>query len=75
MYNFLHDFQGHRKRHQEASGRSQRHIGIHSGHLGQAGPGAAHERVREVLQKVLQHPQGILQRGTVSVRPTMCLIL
>ena len=64
----LPSFQGPRERHQEAVGRSQRHLGLHPGHLRQAGPRATQEGVRQVLQTLLKHSQGILQRGTVSYR-------
>ncbi len=46
--------------------KKKKFYNIAARHFRQAGPGTEEEGVREVLQEVLQHPQGILQRGTVS---------
>ena len=64
--------QGDRERHQEVAGRGERGLWLHPGELGQAGPRAAEARVRQVLEALLQHAQGVLQGGTVSARKHHC---
>ena len=58
--------QGDRERDKEAAGRGERGLRLHPGQLRQAGAGAAQARVRQVLEALLQHAQGVLQGGTVS---------
>ncbi len=62
--------QGDRERHQEAAGRGERGVGAGVGGAvvrgGEAGAGAEEEGVRQVLQEILKHTQGLLQGGTVS---------
>ena len=59
-------FQGDRERDQEAAGRRQRGVCLHPGVEREAGARAEEEGVRQVFQEVFEHPQGVLQRGTVS---------
>jgi len=60
-------FQGNCERDKEAVGRGERGLGLHPGQLRQAGPRAAEARVRQVFEALLQHAQGVLQRGTAQL--------
>ena len=68
-------FQGNCERDKEAVGRGERGLGLHPGQLRQAGPRAAEARVRQVFEALLQHAQGVLQRGTVSAKKSAMVIV